>query len=554
MARRLTRRSLIRYGALGGVAAAGGRPSFSSRRGRRGVPALGRRARVRARGADDRRPAEAHGVGAETARSLAEKYLARIEALDRRGPALRAVLEINPDALGDRRAPRRGAQGRQGCAGPLHGIPVLIKDNIDTADRMTTTAGSLALSASLPAADAFVVERLREAGAVILGKTNLSRVGQLPLDPLLERLERPRRPVPEPLRARPQSLGLQLGLRRGDRGQPLRGRRSAPKPTARSSRPSNNCGLVGIKPTVGPGLAAPASSRSPTARTPPARWRARVTDAAILLGALAGHRPADAGDQGAPGKAPRDYTKFLDPKGLEGARIGVPRKGSSARARRPTRLVEAAIDDLKRAGRRHRRSGRHRHGRRDRRQRVRGPALRVQGRSQRLPRGLGPQSALPDARRTSSPSTSAEPRPRDAVLRPGDLREGARRRARSPTRRTSTRSRRTAHCRATEGIDATMDEHRLDALVAPTSGPATLIDLVNGDYGPGGAPRLPAVAGYPHITRARAASLRPAGGTLVLRPRLERADADPARLRLRAGDEAPPAAAVPADGRPRARA
>ena len=111
--------------------------------------------------------------GQDTARSLVEKYLARIEAIDRQGPALHSVLETNPDALAiaDRLDAERKSKGPRG---PLHGIPILIKDNIATADRMTTSAGSLALVGSHPPKDAFIVERLREAGAVILGKTNLS--------------------------------------------------------------------------------------------------------------------------------------------------------------------------------------------------------------------------------------------------------------------------------------------------------------------------------------------------------------------------------------------
>ena len=111
--------------------------------------------------------------GKHSARSLAEKYLARIEAVDRKGPALNSIIEINPDALdiADALDKERTAKGPRG---PLHGIPLLIKDNIDTADRMATTAGSLALVGARPLEDAFLVRRLREAGAVILGKTNLS--------------------------------------------------------------------------------------------------------------------------------------------------------------------------------------------------------------------------------------------------------------------------------------------------------------------------------------------------------------------------------------------
>ncbi len=111
--------------------------------------------------------------GSDTARSLTEKYLARIDALDRKGPALRAVLETNPDALAI--AAALDAERKAGkVRGPLHGIPVLIKDNIGTSDRMTTTAGSLALEGCIPAADSFVAKKLRDAGAILLGKTNLS--------------------------------------------------------------------------------------------------------------------------------------------------------------------------------------------------------------------------------------------------------------------------------------------------------------------------------------------------------------------------------------------
>ena len=112
-------------------------------------------------------------AGTYSARQIAELYLKRIEEIDRRGPTLRSVIEVNPDALtiADRLDSERREKGPRG---PLHGVPILIKDNIDTADRMMTTAGSLALEGSIASRDAFIVERLRAAGAVILGKTNLS--------------------------------------------------------------------------------------------------------------------------------------------------------------------------------------------------------------------------------------------------------------------------------------------------------------------------------------------------------------------------------------------
>ena len=155
-----------------------------------------------------------------TVRAIEAHYVARIAALDVHGPALRALLEVNPDAARD------AAQLDASAAphGVLFGVPVLLKDNIDTADRMLTTAGSLALSDSRPSRDAFIVRRLREAGALILGKTNLSEWANFRSKPLLVRLERAWRPDAQPLRARSQSLRLELRLRRGGRRRPRRAR------------------------------------------------------------------------------------------------------------------------------------------------------------------------------------------------------------------------------------------------------------------------------------------------------------------------------------------
>ena len=173
--------------------------------------------------------------GQYTARSITEQYLARIDALDQRGPTVNAVIELNPDALAiaDALDAERKAKGPRG---PMHGIPVLIKDNVATADRMQSTAGSLALVGGTPPRDAYIVERLRAAGAVIIGKTNLSEWANYPLDPLLQRMERPRRPNPQPVRTRSQPVWVELRIRCRHRVQFLHGSPSAPKPTARSSR------------------------------------------------------------------------------------------------------------------------------------------------------------------------------------------------------------------------------------------------------------------------------------------------------------------------------
>src|SRR5436190_18724532 len=261
--------------------------------------------------------------GRYTARQVAEMYLRRIEDVDRAGPTLRSVIELNPDALAI--ADALDAEPKAGrVRGPMHGIPVLIKDNIDTADRMMTTAGSLALSGSIAARDAFVVQRLREAGAVIIGKTNLSEWANI--------------------RSGHSTSGWS-----GRGGQTLNPYVLDRNPCGSSSGsgaavsanlcavavgtetdgsvvcPSNANSLVGIKPTLGlisrAGIVPIAHSQDtagPMCRT--------VTDAAILLGAMAGVDERDAITATSRRHAHADYTKFLDANGLRGARIGVARK------------------------------------------------------------------------------------------------------------------------------------------------------------------------------------------------------------------------------------
>ncbi|PYT30454.1 MAG: amidase, partial [Acidobacteria bacterium] len=263
--------------------------------------------------------------GRYTARSIAEKYLARIDEIDKRGPAINAVIEINPDALAIADALDKERR-EKGVRGPLHGIPVLIKDNIDTADRMMTTAGSLALSGSIAPRDSFVAQRLREAGAVILGKTNLSEWANF--------------------RSSHSTSGWS-----GRGGQTLNPYALDRNPCGSSSGsgsvtcPSSMNGLVGIKPTLGlisrSGIIPIAHSQDtagPMTRT--------VTDAAILLGVMGGIDANDAVTKESAGKAQADYTKFLDPNGLRGARIGVPRKyfGFSEPV---DKLMAAAIDTMK---------------------------------------------------------------------------------------------------------------------------------------------------------------------------------------------------------------
>jgi amidase len=433
--------------------------------------------------------------GEESARTLAEKYIARIEALDRRGPALRAVLEINPDALAI--ADRLDAERESGkMRGPLHGIPVLIKDNIGTADRMQTTAGSLALVGAIPSSDAHIVRRLRDAGAVLLGKTNLSEWANF--------------------RSTHSSSGW--SGRGGQCRNPYALDRNASGSSSGSGAaaaaslcaitvgtetdgsivsPSNNCGLVGLKPTLGlvsrTGIIPIAHSQDtagPMTRT--------VSDAAILLTALSGFDPSDAATKGLAGKAPIDYAMFLDSKGLSGARIGVPRKKLFGQNPAADAVAEAALAAMKREG-----------------AVIVDPAdIATVGETDEAElevllyefkadltaylASLGartPYKTLEDLILFNQKNREAEmpffaQEIFEKAQAKGPLSEKAYVDALAKNLRLS----------RAEGIDKTMDEHRLDCLVAPTSGPATLVDLVNGDYGPGGSSSLPAIAGYPDIT------------------------------------------------------
>src|SRR5579885_1953839 len=286
-------------------------------------------------------------AGELTSRGLVEMYQARIQALDRDGPALRSVLELNPDALASADAldEERRIKGPRGL---LHGIPLLLKDNIATADRMQTTAGSLALLGSRPARDAFVAQRLREAGAILLGKANLSewanfrsttsssgwsaRGGQA-LNPYV--LDR------SPCGSSSGSAtAVAANLVPASLGTETDGSILSPAATN---------GVVGIKPTVGltsrAGVIPIAHSQDsvgPFGRT--------VADAAVLLGAITGVDPRDPATQASSGMFHSDYTKFLDLNGLRGARIGVARKHYFGRIPRVDAIMDAAIQRMQESG------------------------------------------------------------------------------------------------------------------------------------------------------------------------------------------------------------
>lgn len=293
--------------------------------------------------------AEAMASGQVTSEQLTMAYLERIAAYDKAGPRLNAVLAVNPDALFIARALDRERQAN-GPRGPLHGIPVLIKGNIDTHDKMPTSAGTLALAGSYAPQDAFLVSQLRAAGAVILGKANLTELANF---------------MTEGMPNGYSSHGGQVLNPYGPGRWDPSGSSSGPAAAVAASlcgaavgtetdgsilSPASHCSVVGIKPTVGlisrSGIVPIAFSQDtagPMART--------VADAAALLGAMAGEDPADPATLAGAGFTQRDYTAVLDRAGLRGARIGVPRAPYAERpgaAERP--LFEAALAALRDQG------------------------------------------------------------------------------------------------------------------------------------------------------------------------------------------------------------
>jgi amidase len=419
-------------------------------------------------------------LSGRSAVALTQAYLARIDAIDKHGPVINAVIELNPDAMSiaeglDRERKEKGPRG------PMHGIPILIKDNIDTADRMHTTAGSLALADSIAVRDAAVVARLRAAGAVILGKTNLSewanfrsthstsgwsgRGGQTHNPYVLDR----------------NPCGSSSGT-----GASIAASLAAVGVGTETDGsvvcPSSACGLVGIKPTLGlisgAGIIPIAHSQDtagPMART--------VTDAAILLGAMSEER--------------HDYARFLKADGLKGARIGVARKyfGFNDHV---DRLMRDAIDVIKGLG-----------------ATIVDPAdMETTGKYDdteldvllyefktdlnKYLAGLGTNVKS----RTLADLIKFNEEHRDREMpffgqelferaeKKGPLTDAAYKKALAKNHRMS----------RAEGIDAVIAKHKLDAVIAPTGGPVWPTDPINGDHFTGGFSTASAVAGYPHIT------------------------------------------------------
>jgi len=434
--------------------------------------------------------------GKYTSRSITALYLQRIEALDKKGPGLRSVLETNPDALAQAAAldAERKAKGPRG---PLHGIPILVKDNVATRDRMQSTAGSLALVGVGPPRDAFLVERLRAAGAVLLGKTNLSEWANFRSTHSSSgwsgRGGQCRNPYALDRTPSGSSSGSGVAV-----AASLCAAAIGTETDGSIVSPSTCCSIVGIKPTVGlvsragviP-IAHNQDTAGPMART--------VADAATLLGALSGVDPRDDATAASAGHSASDYSAALDPAGLKSARLGVCRSHFMGYSPGADAVMEGAIDALKRLG-----------------------AVIVD------PADIATAGQFDDSefavllyefkadlnRYLAEWAPGATAKTLADLIAFNDRNKGqempyfgqeifTQAEAKGPlTDQDYLRALDKNHLLArTQGIDAVMAEHQLDALVAPTGGPPSLIDLVNGDPGGGGSFSGPAaVAGYPHVT------------------------------------------------------
>jgi len=433
--------------------------------------------------------------GRDTARAIVDKYLARIEAIDRQGPALHSVIETNPEArtIADALdAERKAGKTR----GPLHGIPVLLKDNIATADRMTTTAGSLALEGSIPPQDAFIVAQLRNAGAVILGKANLSEWANIRSSHSSSGWSARGGQAKNPYALDRNTSGSSSGSAVAASAN-LSAIAIGTETDGSIVSPSGLNGVVGIKPTIGLVSRTGIVPISHTQDTSGPMTRT-VTDAAIVLGTLAGADPADAVTAASPTMGRSDYTASLDANGLKGARLGVVRKGLMGYSHAADRIMEAAIADLKRLG-----------------ATVVDPAdiptMDQFGPSEidvllyELKAGLnkylvwaGPKTPVRSLQEVIEFNKAH--RETEMPYFGQDLFEKAQAKGPLTDKPYLDAVAKLARLSRKEGIDLVMDKFKLDALVAPTGAPAWLTDHVNGDWYSGGSSTPAAVAGYPHVT------------------------------------------------------
>lgn len=433
-------------------------------------------------------------AGVHTSNSLTKLYLERIEQLDKQGPVLNAIIELNPDALST--ASALDAERDSGrLRGPLHGIPILLKDNFDTADKMMTTAGSLALVGSIPPRDSFVAHALREAGAVILGKTNLSEWANFrsthSTSGWSSRGGQTRNPYALDRNPCGSSSGSAVAVAAN-----LCAAAIGTETDGSIICPSHANGIVGLEPTLGlvsrSGIIPISHSQDtagPMTRT--------VTDAAIVLGALVGIDPNDSATIASQGKFHHDYTQFLDAHGLRGARIGVARNffGFNPKV---DQIMENCLAVIRECG-----------------AEIIDPAdvdidealaetelevlyYEFKADLNAYLEGLGAQAPV----HSLQDVIEFNERSCDQVMPYFGQERMLAAQAKGPLSEAAYIKALETNLRLTrdEGIDKTLRDHDIDAIVAPSGGPAWLTDWINGDHYGGGSSSPAAVAGYPNIT------------------------------------------------------
>jgi len=429
--------------------------------------------------------------GELSAESITKLYLERVKDLNGR---LKAIIEVNPEAIETARSLDRERK-EKGPRGPLHGIPVVLKDNIDTHDKMMTTAGSLALAGSIPLRDAFVAGRLREAGAVILAKANLSEWANFRSDNSSSgwsgRGGQCRNPYALDRNPCGSSSGSAVAVSAN-----LCAVAVGTETNGSIVCPSNANGVVGIKPTVGlvsrsgiiP-IAHTQDTAGPMART--------VTDAAVLLGPMTGIDTRDAATSDSSSHRQADYAQFLDPAGLKGARIGVARDFLGFHPE-VDRLIEESLAAMKQQGAElvdpveipERRA-------------LNGPSFQVllyefKADLNAYLATLGPQAPVRSLEEIIR--FNENNRDREMPYFGQDLFIKAQAKGPLTTKEYLDSLEKCRTLSREKGIDKVMDDQKLDAIIAPTGGPAWLIDLVNGDSFGGGSSSPAAIAGYPNIT------------------------------------------------------
>ena len=490
------RREFLRSSLIGGVAAAAApalRPWISAARENSPARAVAEAAPFEFDEITIAELQEGMKSGKHSARAIVEKYLERIEAIDKHGPAINSVMETNPDALEIAEALDKERK-EKGPRGPLHGIPIFIKDNIDTGDRMMTTAGSLALLGSRASKDSFVARRLREAGAVILGKTNLSEWANIRSNHSISGWSGRGGQTKNPYALDRNPCGSSSGSGAGASANLCAGAIGT-ETDGSIVCPSSANGLAGIKPTVGlvsrTGIIPISHSQDgagPMCRT--------MRDAATLLGALTGVDLEDSATAASRGKSYTDYTQFLNADGLRGARIGVLRKtfGFSAAV---DKLMESTLEVMKKQGA-------------TLVDPVEITTLGKFGESEFLVfmyelkadlnaylARLGENAPV----KTLKEIIEFNERNHEKEMPYFGQENFLKAEGKGPlTSKEYLEALGKNHKLARkEGIDAVMDKFKLDAIIAPTGGPAWITDFVNGDSFGGGSSDSAAVAGYPNI-------------------------------------------------------